>query len=401
MAVILTFNAGSSSIKFAVFDATGARQTSGELQGIETQPVLVAKDGRGKTLADRRWTLEAGMDPHLAAIKAMMAWLDEHVGLAHLQAVGHRVVHGGPDFARPLLVTDTVLERLEALTPFAPLHQPACLGPIKALRTAYPDLPQIACFDTAFHRTLPPVARRLAVPRDYGARGVRRYGFHGLSYEQIARRLSRDAPDLARGRVLVAHVGNGASLCAMRAGASIGTTMGFSVLDGLVMGTRCGTLDPGVLLYMMREEKLSPERIEAILYHESGLRGVSGVSSDMRELRRQSDDPAVREALDLYVRRFQEQAGAMIATLQGIDGLVFTGGIGEHDAEFRRDVCAGLGWLGVILDVAANASHRPVISAPESAVAVRVIPADEEASIHRHALACLATRQAEERDDER
>jgi acetate kinase len=401
MAVILTFNAGSSSIKFAAFDATGPRQTSGELQGIETQPVLVAKDGRGKTLADRRWTLEAGMDPHLAAIKAMMAWLDEHVGLAHLQAVGHRVVHGGPDFARPLLVTDTVLERLEALTPFAPLHQPACLGPIKALRTAYSDLPQIACFDTAFHRTLPPVAWRLAVPRDYGARGVRRYGFHGLSYEHIARRLSRDAPDLARGRVLVAHVGNGASLCAMRAGASIGTTMGFSVLDGLVMGTRCGTLDPGVLLYMMREEKLSPERIEAILYHESGLRGVSGVSSDMRELRRQSDDPAVREALDLYVRRFQEQAGAMIATLQGIDGLVFTGGIGEHDAEFRRDVCAGLGWLGVILDVAANASHRPVISAPESAVAVRVIPADEEASIHRHALACLDTRQAEERDDER
>lgn len=386
---ILTMNAGSSSVKFALFDRSGARLVSGALSGIETAPRLTAVDAQGKELVDRGWSLEGGADPHLAAIDALMSWLDEHVGLSALRAVGHRVVHGGPDFVSPLLVDDDVLEKLAALTPFAPLHQPACLGPIRALRQKHADLPQVACFDTAFHRTMPLVARQFALPRAYESQGVRRYGFHGLSYEHIARRLRRDFPELARGRVLIAHIGNGASLCALREGTSIATTMGFSVLDGLVMGTRCGAVDPGALLYLLQQAGVPADGLETMLYHKSGLLGVSGVSSDMRELRARSNEPAVREALDLCVHRFLEQAGAMIANLHGVDGIVFTGGIGEHDAMFRRDVCAQLGWLGVGLDVAANAAHRPVVSTAESAVRVFVIPADEEASIRRHVQACL------------
>lgn len=389
---ILVLNAGSSSVKFALFSEGGvhaSRLVSGELEGIGEKPRLIARGEKAEILVDQELTPDARENAHDTAIKALIAWLEAHLGLETLRAVGHRVVHGGPDFVSPVLIDDDVLARLDKMTSFAPLHQPGCLAPIHALQRIYPDLPQIACFDTAFHRTMPAVAQNLPLPCSYAEKGIRRYGFHGLSYEHIARYLGSKHHNLARARVLAAHIGNGASLCALRHGVSIDTTMGFSVLDGLVMGTRTGAIDPGVLLYMLREEQLSPQEIENLLYHKSGLLGVSGRAGDMRTLREHPYDPAVRMALDLAVYRFVQQAGGMIAALQGLDGIVFTGGIGEHDAQFRRDVCAHLAWLGVTIDVAANAVHRPLISAPESTVKVLVIPADEELSIHRHVLACI------------
>ncbi|CAI9121382.1 acetate/propionate family kinase [Brytella acorum] len=391
---ILVLNAGSSSVKFALFADGGAqasRLVSGELEGIGERARLKAHDAQGQVLVDRDLAPGADDDAHDVAMKALMEWLETRIGLEAVLAVGHRVVHGGPDFVSPVLIDDEVFSQLEKLTSLSPLHQPACLGPVRALRRAYPALVQVACFDTAFHRTMPAVAQALPLAAAYARKGVRRYGFHGLSYEHIARCLSRNHRELAGARVLAAHVGNGASLCALRHGVSIETTMGFSVLDGLVMGTRTGAIDPGVLLYMLRQENMTPAAVEDVLYHQGGLLGVSGLSGDMRTLREHPHDPAVRMALDLAVYRFVQQAGMMISALQGLDGIVFTGGIGEHDAQFRRDVCAHLAWLGVTLDVAANAAHRSLISAPESAVKVLVIPADEEASIHRHVLACIET----------
>ncbi|GAJ29203.1 acetate/propionate family kinase [Acidomonas methanolica] len=389
--MVLTLNAGSSSVKFAVYGGGEgqARLVSGMLEGVETSPRLSAQDADGKVLVDRQCSLTGDSDPHLAAIDLLMGWIDSHLGLDALAGVGHRVVHGGPDFHLPIRVDARTLGEMERLMPFDPLHLPACLGPIRALLTAHPDLPQIACFDTAFHAGMPDAARRLALPRRYDAAGVRRYGFHGLSYEYIAAWLSAAYPDLARGRVLAAHIGNGASLCAMQVGRSVATTMGFSVLDGLVMGTRPGALDPAVLLYMMRQEGLGADDIEKTLYHESGLLGVSGVSSDMRTLRQRENEPDVREALDLCIHRFTEQAGAMIAAMGGVDGIVFTGGVGEHDAAFRAEACARLAFLGVQLADEANLARREVISAAESRVRVLVRAADEEATIHRHVRDCL------------
>jgi acetate kinase len=278
------------------------------------------------------------------------------------------------------------MRSLDALTPLAPLHQPHNIAPIRAIAAARPNLPQVACFDTAFHHTIPAVAARFALPREYEHAGVRRYGFHGLSYEYVAKRLREIAPELSRGRVVAAHLGNGASLCAMRAGQSLDTTMGFTALDGLVMGTRCGNLDPGIILYLEQERGLTAEQVQDLLYRQSGLLGVSGgLASDMRTLLA-SANPHAQEAIELFVYRIAREIGALTSSLDGLDGIVFTAGIGENAPQIRAMVCARLGWLGVALDEDANANNAPLISAPESHVAVRVIPTDEEAMIARHTL---------------
>lgn len=385
---VLTINAGSSSIKFSLFGIGDGDALSlaahGQVDGIGSSPRFVARDAAGHALEERCWT-----DPDEAfetLLGTVMTFAEGHLDGATLIAVGHRVVHGGADHYRPERITAELLAVLERLSPLAPLHQPHNLAPIRALLASHSDLPQIACFDTGFHHTVPAVATRFALPREYEAAGVRRYGFHGLSYEYIARRLQEIAPDLAQGRVITAHLGNGASLCATRAGRSIDTTMGFTALDGLMMGTRCGAIDPGAILYMLEEQGLAAKDVEDILYRKSGLLGVSGgLASDMRTLLA-SSDPRAREAIELFVYRIGREIGALTSSLGGLDGLVFTAGIGEHAPPIRAMVCARMGWLGVVLDDAANDAGAPIITAPESRVVVRVIPTDEEAMIARHSL---------------
>ena len=360
---ILALNAGSSSIKFALYRLAAADSLElvvrGAVEGIGAAPRFTARDAAGATLADKRWPDGAASD-HEAVLGEILDWLDGQLGADRLLAVGHRVVHGGGEFAAPVRLTAEIIEALERLTALAPLHQPHSLSPIRAVLALRPGLPQIACFDTAFHRTMPPVAARFALPREYEQAGVRRYGFHGLSYEYIARRLREVTPRLAAGRVVVAHLGNGASLCAMRDGSSIDTTMSFTALDGLVMGTRCGALDPGVVLYMLQQRGLSPGEVEDVLYRRSGLLGVSGVSSDMRALLASADIRA-REAIELFVFRIAQQTAALAASLEGLDGFVFTAGIGERAAAIRAMVGERLGWLGIAIDPVANeaSSRRP------------------------------------------
>ncbi len=386
---ILALNAGSSSIKFTLFEIDGARAqksiAKGELEGIGTAPHFTARDATGTVIGERRWSQATD---HEALLSALLEWVDAHLGPDTLVAVGHRVVHGGQDYTRPVLLDERVLTGLAGLTPLAPLHQPHSLSPVRAIMAVRPGLPQVACFDTGFHHTLPAVATRFALPRAYEAEGVRRYGFHGLSYEYIAGALRDVAPDLAAGKVIVAHLGNGASLCALSNGHSIDTTMGFTALDGLMMGTRCGTIDPGVILYMLQEKGISPAGIEDILYKRSGLLGVSGISSDMRALLGKNDDHA-KEAIELFVFRIAREAAALAGSLGGLDGIVFTAGIGEHAAEIRAAVCERLAWLGVVADTNANARHASRISTRDSRVEVRVIPTDEEAMIMRHTLEVL------------
>jgi acetate kinase len=392
---ILALNAGSSSIKFALYRLAASDRldlmAGGAVEGIGTAPRFTASDAAGVTLADRKWSDGAPAD-HDAVLGDLLDWIDRRLGADLLLAAGHRVVHGGSEFATPVRLTPDIIEALDRLTPLAPLHQPHSLSPIRSVLALRPDLPQIACFDTAFHRTMPPVAARVALPREYEAAGVRRYGFHGLSYEYIARRLREVAPDLAAGRVVVAHLGNGASLCAMRDGRGIDTTMSFTALDGLVMGTRCGALDPGVVLYMLQQRGLSPKEVEEVLYRRSGLLGVSGMSSDMRVLLA-SPDPAAREAIELFVFRISQQTAAMAASLGGIDGFVFTAGIGERAAAIRALIGERLGWLGIDIDPRAkeeaDGRRAELISTARSRVAVRVIATDEEAMIARHALDTL------------
>ena len=381
---ILALNAGSSSIKFGLFEI--GRQgpiAHGEIEGIGTAPHFIARVDRGAVIGERRWP-EASVD-HEALLGGLLEWVDAHLGADTLVAVGHRVVHGGRDFTGPVLLDDKVLAALDLLTPLAPLHQPHNLSPVRAIMAVRPGLPQVACFDTSFHHTLPAVATRFALPREYDVEGVRRYGFHGLSYEYIAGTLRRTVPWIASGRVIVAHLGNGASLCALRDGVSIDTTMGFTALDGLMMGTRCGTIDPGVILYMLQQKGLPAAEIETLLYQRSGLLGVSGISSDMRVLL-ESRTPEAREAVELFVFRIAREAAALAGSLGGLDGFVFTAGIGEHAAPIRAAVCKRLAWLGVALDPAANARHADRISARDAPVEVRVIPTDEEAMIVRHTL---------------
>lgn len=396
---VLALNAGSSSIKFALYEVTGdgglACLTKGEIDGIDSTPHFVARDADRVVIGERRWAKGANAD-FATLLRGLLDWVDRHLASNELIAVGHRIVHGGRDFTRPVLLDARVLEALERLTPLAPLHQPHSLAPVHAIMAIRAGLPQVACFDTAFHHTMPAVATRFALPRGYEAEGIRRYGFHGLSYEYIASRLSETAPHLAGGRTIVAHLGNGASLCAMQDGRSIDTTMGFTALDGLMMGTRCGTIDPGVILYMLQEKRLAPDAIEDILYKRSGLLGVSGVSSDMRVLL-ESGQCDAKEAVELFVYRIAREAAALAGSLGGLDGFVFTAGIGEHAPEIRAAVCERLTWLGVALDGDANNDHADRISDGHSRVDVRVIPTDEEITIARHTLEILRAHDLSER----
>jgi acetate kinase len=391
---ILALNAGSSSLKFSLFGIGGQNELApmahGQIEGIGSEPHLIAHDDHGAVLTDRRWPGGAAMQ-HEAFFGDLFGWIDAHLGDDALRGVGHRVVHGGAEFSGPVVVTDGVLARLDALCPLAPLHQPHNISAIRATKAVRPGLVQVATFDTAFHHTQPEVATRFALPRELEAEGVRRYGFHGLSYEYIAQRLAELDPGMAEGRVIAAHLGNGASLCALRGGTSLETTMGFTAVDGLVMGTRCGALDPGVILYLVQSHGFTGAQIEDLIYRRSGLLGVSGVSSDMRALLA-SEDPRAREAVELFVYQIVRQAGALTSSLGGLDGLIFAAGIGENAPEIRAAVCARLAWLGVALDPAANARNAQLISAPSSRVKVRIIPTDEERMIAVHTLKTLARR---------
>jgi acetate kinase len=385
--VILVINAGSSSLKFSLFSCDDRLEqlVRGSFDSLASQTRLVVRNQAGETIAEQRWPLETVLG-HEGAIQYLFDWGSQDLlHSSRLVAVGHRVGHGGSKHTRPVRITPHVMQELEALIPLAPLHQPHNLAAIQQIAARSPELPQVVCFDTSFHRTQPEVAQLFAIPRSLRKEGVIRYGFHGLSYEYIALALAEVAPSLLAGRTLVAHLGNGASLCAMQQGRSIATTMGFSALDGLPMGTRCGALDPGVLLYLMDRHKMGLTDIEQLLYKRSGLLGVSGVSSDMRTLLA-SCDPHADEAVDLFVYRIGREIGALAATLGGLDGLVFTGGIGENAAEVRRRVCSNAAWLGLELDTAANDRHGPCISRPDSRVGAWVIPTNEEKIIARHTM---------------
>ena len=394
---ILTLNAGSSSLKFATFLAGRSglvRHRAGQVEGIGGAPHLVARDADGKTLAERRWP-EGEARTHEDFLRELLPMVETQLGSGRVAGVGHRIVHGGERFTDPVRVTPEVMTELAALVPLAPLHEPHNLAPIRAVAAARPGLPQVACFDTAFHHGLPPVAARFALPRALTASGIRRYGFHGLSYEYLAGALRDRAPALASGRVVLAHLGNGASLCALRAGRSVDTTMSFTALDGLVMGTRSGSIDPGVILYLLRQRGMSADGVEALLYKQSGLLGVSGLASDMRRLLA-SEEAASREAVALFCYRAACQAAGLAVALDGIDGMVFAGGIGEHAPEVRSLICGHLGWLGVRLDAARNRAGQGRISADDSGVAIWVIPTDEEIVIARHSAQVLGISVTEE-----
>ena len=385
---ILVLNAGSSSIKFQLFAVLAhdrlERRMKGQVDGIGTRPRLVAKDVKGETLVDETWPAgEAGQVP--AALDKVIAFLRRQIGGKLPTAIGHRVVHGGPDYSEPTVVNDAVIGHLERFVPLAPLHQPNNLGPIRAILKRQPHLLQVACFDTAFHRGHPEVADRFAIPEPLYAEGVRRYGFHGLSYEYIARRLQETAPETAKGRVVVAHLGSGASMCAIADGISLDSTMGFTALDGLPMGTRPGQLDAGVVLYLMSQKGMAANAIERFLYNECGLKGLSGISNDVRVLL-ESSDPRAKLALDYFVYRITLFTGMLAAAMNGIDGFVFTAGIGENAPAIREAVARRLSWLGLELDPEANANAKPLISRKGSRVACWVIRTDEELMIASHTL---------------
>jgi acetate kinase len=381
-------NAGSSSIKFAVRTADPglALKFMGQVEAIGVAPRLELKDAHGAQVLEKTWQA-AGFD-HAAATQEIIAVIRAQLGTGAMAALGHRVVHGGTRHVAPERVDSAMLADLETLVPLAPLHQKHNLAPMRAIAAALPELPQVACFDTSFHATQPMIARSYALPRALADEGVLRYGFHGISYEFVSRRLREVAPQLAPGRVVIAHLGNGASLCAVHAGRSIATTMGFTAVDGLMMGTRCGSLDPGVLVYLMDQHKMGPREIEDLIYRRSGLLGVSGVSSDMRTLRG-SAEPAAAAAIALFVYRVVREIGSMAAALGGLDGLVFTGGIGEHDVATRAEIVAGCAWLGLRLDPARNAAGKSGRISTDQSPEVWVIPTDEERMIAVHTAALL------------
>jgi acetate kinase len=390
---ILVLNAGSSSLKFALFEtvvAAGADPTlrlRGQIEGIgrTVRFGLEPSDAGGAPVPPPLDEDVAGVADHDGALAVLLDWLERAAAGTRLVAAGHRVVHGGPEARGHAAVTPALLDELASYAPLAPHHQPHNVAAIRAVAARRPGLPQVACFDTAFHTDQPRVATRLSLPREYEVRGLRRYGFHGLSYEYVTGALPALSGEPLPARLVIAHLGNGASLCAVRDGRGVATTMGFSTLDGLVMGTRCGALDPGVLLYLMREQGLAEPALTDLLYNRSGLLGVSGLSADMRTLLA-SDEPAAAEAVELFCYRIVRDLGSLAAALGGLDALVFTAGIGAHSAEVRRRVCKDSAWLGIALDEAANARHGPRIGTAESVVSVWALPTDEELVIARHTL---------------
>ena len=402
---ILVVNTGSSSLKFQVFNLAGGDfqcAIRGLIEGVGTTPQIRAWRGDGRELPVEGFALtpidpiaQGGQvervehpDTQSLAFDALWQWLPGQLDGARLIGVGHRVVHGGSQYSRPVRIDAPVLAQLEGLAALAPLHQPHNLAPIRSLLALHPDLPQVACFDTAFHRTQPLEAELFALPMHFYDEGVRRYGFHGLSYEYVGRRIAELAPQAGAGRVIVAHLGNGASMAALHGGRSVATTMGFTALDGLPMGTRSGNLDPGLLLHLMRERALSLQQIETLLYQQSGLLGLSGLSADMRVLQA-SSEPRARLAIDYFTYRVAREAGSLAAALGGLDALVFTAGIGEHSAPVRAAICDRLRWLGVEIDLQANLESRQCLSPEGAAVSTWVIPTDEERMIAEHTCTTL------------
>ena len=388
---ILVVNAGSSSIKFSVFLERGDALDlllGGQIEGLYTTPRFKAKDAAGAVVGERQWMADEPLG-HDGAVTHLAGFLREQLGQHRLAAVGHRVVHGGLDYAAPVRLTAEIVGHLEQFIPLAPLHQPHNLKPIRLLLANQPQLLQVACFDTAFHRRQPEVAQAFALPPEITERGVRRYGFHGLSYEYIASVLPQVDPRAAAGRTVVLHLGNGASMCAIHNGKSMASTMGFTAMDGLPMGTRCGNLDPGVVLYLVDELKMDARAIEKLFYQQSGLLGVSGISSDMRTLLA-SDEPRAKFAVDLFVYRIGRELGSLAGALGGLDAIVFTGGIGEHAVAIRERVCHAAAWLGVELDSTANAAGDSRISTAASRITAWVIPTNEELMIARHTRTLIA-----------
>ena len=390
----LVLNAGSSSLKFCVFQRLSEKDwqvaSRGQIEGIGTAPRLSAKDARGVVLAGN--SLDATVSDGHAAIDALASWLRSKWHGAHVLGIGHRVVHGGMRYGQPVLVTRQILSHLYEVVPLAPLHQPYNLAAIDAVFERMPDVPQIACFDTGFHSGHSQVADLIPLPRNICKSGLQRYGFHGLSYEYIASVLPEVAPEIAKGRVIVAHLGSGASLCALNDGKSVDSTLGFTALDGLCMGTRPGALDPGVVLYLFQSLELTAKEVETMLYKQSGLLGISGISNDMRDLLGRSE-PEARLAVDYFVYRAAKEIGALTAALGGIDALVFTAGIGENSPEIRRRICEASAWLGVDLDAQANASGTARISTAQSKVSAWVVPTNEELMIARHTWSLLGLMQ--------
>ena len=388
---IAVLNAGSSSIKYSLFLLKGKElelTLRGQAEGIYTQPRFVAKDAAGKVQHEKSWGegVELG---HEGALDYLIPYVREHLGDHNLAAIGHRVVHGGMQYAKPVRMDRWILDALREFVPLAPLHQPHNLSPIELIMQRLPAMPQVACFDTAFHRSNPEVAQMFALPAKFHEEGVRRYGFHGLSYEYIASVLPQVDGRAAQGRTVVLHLGNGASMCAIADGRSVASTMGFTAVDGLPMGTRCGSIDPGVILYLMDQRGMDVRAIEKLVYSQSGLLGVSGISSDMRALLA-SADPRARTAIDLYAYRIRRELGSLAAALGGLAAIVFTAGIGEHAAPIRQRVCEDAAWLGVELDAAANTKGGPRISTAASRVQAWVVPTNEELMIARHTRAVIA-----------
>ena len=389
----LVLNAGSSSLKFCVFERPPGEswhlEARGQVEGIGTSPRLCVKDAVGETLANQDVAVR---DAH-EALDTLAAWLRSKYDRSRLLGVGHRVVHGGPRFAGPTILNTDVLRELHQLVPLAPLHQPYNLAAIEAVFERLPGVPQVACFDTSFHRGQPAVAELIPFPRELRQQGLQRYGFHGLSYEYIASVLPQVAPEIAGGRVIVAHLGSGSSLCALKKGKSVDSTLGFTALDGLCMGTRPGSIDPGVILHLFQSLKLSAKEVETLLYKKSGLLGISGISNDMRDLLGRNE-PAARLAVDYFVYRAAKEIGALTAALGGLDALVFTAGIGENSPEIRKRICESSAWLGIELDQDANLKPLPRISASRSKTSVWVLPTNEELMIARHTGALLGLAKA-------
>jgi acetate kinase len=384
--VILTLNAGSSSLKFAAFRLADAGEprplASGQIEGIGATPKGVVKTASGET-AELGFGQSPARVDHAAAMGAILGWLKAAGYDSSVAAVGHRIVHGGPDYAEPVLIDEATLANLRALIPLAPLHQPHNVAGIEAAMTAFPSTPQVACFDTAFHRSHAFLDDTFALPRSFYDEGVRRYGFHGLSYEFITRKLRTIAPEIARKDVIIAHLGNGASMCAVHDGRAVATTMSFTALDGLSMGTRCGQLDPGVVLYLLAEKKMSVDEVSDLLWKNSGLKGMSGLSQDMRELEA-SDSPAARAAIAYFVSRIRRELAGLAASVDGAEAVVFTAGIGEHSSRVREAVLTDMEWMGIRLDAEANRAGAQIVSAKDSPTMVFVIPTDEELMIAEH-----------------